>query len=209
MDLDDKCIEMIKAFIPRFRARIPMYHDLVTENIILRRRIEGIGIMDQDLCRRYGCTGPVVRGCGVAYDVRKSEPYSVYDRFDFDIPTQESACSAGRYHVRVAEMEQSLRIIEQALEQLPSAEGNYIMEKAPKPSMKPPAGEVYFAVEGGRGKVGVYAVSDGSKVPYRIKLRAPGFSNMSAFVEAATGTLLADAVAILGSLDLIIPELDR
>jgi NADH-quinone oxidoreductase subunit D len=186
-----------------------MYHDLVTENLILRRRIEGIGIIDQDMCRRYGCTGPVVRGAGVAYDVRKDEPYSIYDRFDFEIPTSDTCCSAGRYHVRLAEMEQSLRIIEQALEQLPSAEGKHIVDKAPKPSMKPPAGEAYFNVEGGRGKIGVYVVSDGGKVPYRVKLRAPGFSNLSAFAEAATGTLLADAVAILGSLDLIIPEIDR
>ena len=186
-----------------------MYHDLVTANIILRRRIEGIGVIDQDMCRRYGCTGPVLRGAGVPYDLRKDEPYSVYDRFDFEIPTQESACSAGRYLVRVAEMEQSLRIIEQALEQLPGAEGKHIVDKAPKPAMKPPAGEAYFAVEGARGKIGVYIASDGNKVPYRVKLRAPGFSNMNAFAEAATGTILADAVAILGSLDLIIPELDR
>jgi NADH-quinone oxidoreductase subunit D len=102
-----------------------------------------------------------------------------------------------------------MRIIEQALEQLPSAEGKHIMDKAPKPSMKPPAGEAYFNVEGGRGKIGIYVASDGSKVPYRVKLRAPGLSNLHAFVEAATGTLLADAVAILGSLDLIIPEIDR
>lgn len=209
MDMDDKCIELIKAFIPHFRERLPMYHDLVTGNFILRRRIEGIGIIDQDMCRRYGCTGPVLRGAGVPYDVRRAEPYSVYDRFDFEIPTQDTCCSAGRYHVRLAEMEQSLRIIEQALEQLPSAEGKYIMDKAPKPSMKPPVGEAYFCVEGGRGKIGVYIVSDGGKVPYRVKLRAPGLSNLNAFVEAATGTLIADAVAILGSLDLIIPEIDR
>jgi NADH-quinone oxidoreductase subunit D len=209
MDIDDKCVELIKEFIPHFRKRLPMYHDLVTANIILRRRIEGIGIVDQDMCRRYGCTGPVLRGAGVPYDVRKAEPYGIYDRFDFEIPTQDTSCSAGRYLVRLAEMEQSMRIIEQALEQLPSAEGKHIMDKAPKPSMKPPAGEAYFNVEGGRGKIGIYVASDGSKVPYRVKLRAPGLSNLHAFVEAATGTLLADAVAILGSLDLIIPEIDR
>ncbi|WP_419788296.1 NADH-quinone oxidoreductase subunit D [Pseudodesulfovibrio sp.] len=209
MDADDKCIQLIKEFIPHFRKRLPMYKDLVTDNLILRRRIEGIGIIDQDMCRRYGCTGPVLRGAGVPYDVRRAEPYSVYDRFDFDIPTSDTACSAGRYLVRLEEMEQSMRIVEQAIEMLPSAEGSYIVDKAPKPSMKPPAGEAYFCVEGGRGKIGVHVVSDGTKTPYRVKLRAPGFSNLSAFVESATGTLLADAVAILGSLDLIIPEIDR
>ncbi|WP_243546824.1 NADH-quinone oxidoreductase subunit D [Pseudodesulfovibrio tunisiensis] len=208
-DLDDECIRKIREFIPYFRSRLPMYKNLVTDNIILRKRIEGIGIIDRDMCTRYGCTGPVIRGAGVPYDLRRSEPYSVYDRFDFEVPTQDSACSAGRYLVRMSEMEQSLRIIEQALDMLPSAEGGHLMAKAPKPAMKPPAGEAFFAVEGGRGKVGVYVVSDGSKNPYRVKLRAPGYSNLHAFAEAAQGTILADAVAILGSLDLIIPEIDR
>jgi len=208
-DLDDRCIEMIKAFIPRFRSRLPMYKDLVTDNIILRKRVEDIGIIDRDMCRRYGCSGPVLRGAGEPYDLRRCEPYSIYDRFDFEIPTEKTACSAGRYLVRMAEMEQSLRIIEQAVEGLAHAEGGHIMPKAPKPSMKPPKGEAYFAVEGARGKVGVYAVSEGKKVPYRIKLRSPSYSNLHAFAEAAQGTLLADAVATLGSLDLIIPEIDR
>ena len=209
MDIDDKCIQMIREFIPYFRKRLPMYKALVTDNFILRKRIEGIGVIDEDMCRRYGCTGPVLRGAGVGYDVRKAEPYGVYDRFEFEIPTQESGCSAGRYLVRMAEFEQCLNIIEQALDQLGGAEGGRIMDKAPKPAMKPEPGEAYFAVEGARGKIGVYAVSSGDKVPYRVKLRAPGFSNLSAFAEASKGTILADAVAILGSLDLIIPEIDR
>jgi len=105
------------------------------------------------------------------------------------------------------EIEQSLNIVEQALEQLP--EGEHIIKKAPKPTWKAPAGEAYFSTEGARGKVGIHIVSDGSKIPYRIKLRAPGFSNLSLFAECAQGTMLADAVAILGSLDMVIPEIDR
>lgn len=208
-DLDEKFIEGAKAFIARFRQRLPMYKDLVTDNIILRKRIEGIGIIDRDMVMRYGCTGPVARGAGLPFDLRVTEPFGVYDRFDFKIPTQTSACSMGRYLVRMEEMEQSCRIIEQALEQLPGAEGPILAKGAPKPTAKMPEGEAYFAVEGGRGKVGVYVASDGSKTPYRIKLRAPGFSNLSCFAESSRGMLLADAVAALGSLDLIIPEIDR
>ncbi|MBN2141119.1 MAG: NADH-quinone oxidoreductase subunit D [Desulfovibrionaceae bacterium] len=206
-DIDDKFIEGLKAFIPYFRSRLPMYKDLVTDNIILRKRVEDIGPMPLDMCRRYGATGPVIRGSGLAYDIRRAEPYGIYDRFDFEIPTQDTCCCMGRYKVRLAEFEQSLRILEQAVDQIP--DGPIIMDKAPKPSWKPPKGEVYFAVEGARGKTSVYLVSDGTKSPYRVKLRAPGFSNLSLFAEAAQGTLLADAVAILGSLDLIIPEIDR
>lgn len=208
-DLDETFLEGTKAFIARFRERLPMYKDLVTDNIILRKRVEDIGIMDKDMVARYGATGPVARGAGLAYDLRVSEPFGVYDRFDFKVPTETTACSMGRYLVRMEEMEQSCRIIEQALEQLPGADGPHLVKGAPKPQAKMPAGEAYFAVEGGRGKVGVYVVSDGSKVPYRIKLRAPGFSNLSCFAEACRGMLLADAVAVLGSLDLIIPEIDR
>jgi NADH-quinone oxidoreductase subunit D len=113
----------------------------------------------------------------------------------------------GRYKVRMAEMEQSLRIIEQAVDALP--EGGHLIKGAPKVRWKAPAGETYFAVEGARGKIGVHLVSDGSNKPYRCKLRSPGFSNMSLFAEVARGILIADAVAIMGSLDLVIPEMDR
>lgn len=208
-DLDDKAISMIREFIPDFRKRLPMYKDLVTDNIILRKRIEGIGELSKDACIRYGCSGPVSRGSGFKYDVRRNEPYSIYDRFDFEIPTQESTCSAGRYLVRMEEMEQSLRILEQALDGLEKAEGKHIVDKAPKPNWKAPSGEAWFAVEGGRGKIGVHVVSEGKKTPYRVKLRSPSFSNLSAFAEMSKGVLIADAVAILGSLDLIIPEIDR
>jgi NADH-quinone oxidoreductase subunit D len=197
----------VRAFVPYMRNRLPMYSDLVTDNIILRQRLERIGVIPVETCRRYGATGPVLRGSGTAYDVRRAEPFSIYKTLDFEIPTDREGDSMGRYKVRMAEMEQSLRIIEQAVEQLP--EGPHLVKGAPKFRWKAPAGETYFAVEGARGKIGVHLLSDGSNRPYRCKLRSPGFSNMSLFSEIARGVLIADAVAILGSLDLVIPEIDR
>ena len=207
-DLDDVFIEGTRAFIKHFRERLPMYRGLVTDNVILRKRIEDIGIIDTEMCRKYGATGPVVRGAGMAYDLRRAEGYSVYPQLDFEVPTADTACCMGRYLVRMEEMEQSLRIIEQCLDQMP-AEGDILAKGAPKATAKLPEGESYFAVEGARGVIGVYLVSDGSKFPYRIKLRAPGMSNLHTFAEASLGVLIPDAVAILGSLDLIIPEIDR
>jgi len=206
-DLNAECIRLIQEFIPWFRSRLPMYKDLVSDNIILRKRIEDIGVIEPETCRRFGATGPVARGSGINYDVRRATPYSVYPKLDFEVPTSQRKCARGRYDVRMIEMEQSLRIIEQCLEQMP--EGEVLAKGAPKPSWKVPAGEAYFAVEGARGKIGAYVVSDGGKNIYRTKLRAPGFCNLSLFAEVSRGTILADAVAILGSLDLIIPEIDR
>lgn len=206
-DLSDEFLSGLKDFIPHLRSRLPMYKDLVTENIILRKRVEGVGDLPLDMARKYGATGPVLRGSGKAYDVRRSEPYSIYSRFDFEIPTDDSTDALGRYNVRMAEIEQSLRILEQAVATIPA--GEYLAKGAPKPKWKAPAGETYFAVEGARGKIGVHLVSDGGGSPYRVKLRAPGFSNLSLFGEMSRGTLLADAVAILGSLDMVIPEIDR
>ncbi|WP_291321982.1 NADH-quinone oxidoreductase subunit D [Desulfonatronospira sp.] len=205
-DIDDKFIEDTRTECARLKDRAKMFKDLVTDNFILRKRMEEIGEIPIDTCRRYGATGPVLRGSGQPYDVRRAEPYSIYDRFDFKIPAYDTCDSMGRYLVRMDEIQESIKIIEQALDTLP--EGDYILPKAPK-RPKPPAGDVYFAVEGARGKIGIHLVSDGGKSPYRLKLRAPGFSNLSLFSEVAQGTLIADAVAILASLDLVIPEIDR
>ncbi len=206
-DLPDAFLEQVRAFVPHLRGRLPMYQALVTDNTIMRHRCEQVGDLPLSMCRRYGATGPVVRGSGLAYDVRKTEPYGVYPRLDFQIPVENSCDAMGRYLVRMAEMEQSLNILEQAVEAIPA--GDVLIKGAPKPRWKAPAGESYFAVEGARGKIGVQLVSDGSATPYRCKLRAPGFSNLSLFAELAQGTLLSDAVSILGSLDLVIPEIDR
>ncbi|EFI33895.1 NADH dehydrogenase (quinone) [Desulfonatronospira thiodismutans ASO3-1] len=205
-DIDDKFIEATRAECARLKDRAKMFKDLVTDNFILRKRMEEVGEIPIDTCRKYGATGPVLRGSGQAYDVRRAEPYSIYNRFDFNIPTYDTCDSMGRYLVRMDEIQESIKIIEQALDTLP--EGDYILPKAPK-RPKPPAGDVYFALEGARGKIGMHLVSDGGKSPYRLKLRAPGFSNLSLFSEVAQGTLISDAIAILASLDLVIPEIDR
>nr|WP_235956812.1 NADH-quinone oxidoreductase subunit D [Fundidesulfovibrio magnetotacticus] len=195
------------AFLDRMPERLEMYRQLVSGNVILRGRLEDVGVIDRMMARRYGATGPVLRGSGVAYDVRRAEPYGAYPLFDFPVPTREEGDSMARYLVRMDEIEASLAIIRQALDGLP--EGHHLHPDAPRGKWKPPAGESYFAVEGARGKIGVYLASDGSEIPYRVKLRSPSFSNLSLFPELARGTLLSDAVAILGSLDLVIPEIDR
>jgi NADH-quinone oxidoreductase subunit D len=205
-DLDAQFIDRAGRFVTDFRKRLPMYRDLVTGNMILRGRCEDVGVLPVEMARRYGATGPVLRGSGVPYDVRRAEPYSVYGQLDFDIPTGRNGDAMDRYEVRMAEMAESLKIVEQALARLPA--GDHVNRDLPERIM-PPRGEVYHAVEGARGKIGVYLVSDGSLRPYRVKLRAPGFSNLSLFAELARGTLLADAVSIMGSLDLVIPEIDR
>jgi len=196
-----RCLEFTKYL----RTRLPMYKDLVTDNVILRGRCEGIGDLPVDIARRYGATGPVLRGSGIATDTRKAEPYGGYDRYEFRIPVYTECDAMARYMVRLDELETSCDIIDQAVASLP--EGPF-QAKVGK-TLKPPKGEACFAVEGARGKILVTVRSDGGPKPYRVKLRAPGFSNMSLFCELARGTLLADAVSILGSLDLVIPEIDR
>jgi NADH-quinone oxidoreductase subunit D len=200
-DFCQRCIEFVK----RLRSRLPMYRDLVTDNVILRGRCEGVGELSVDVARRYGATGPVLRGSGIASDVRRSEPYGVYDRFEFQIPTYPEGDAMARYRVRLDELETSCDIIEQAVSNLPDGPVSAKIARV----FKPPKGEACMAVEGARGKILVHVRSDGGPKPYRVKLRAPGFSNLSLFGELARGTMLPDAVSILGSLDLVIPEIDR
>ncbi|WP_243360256.1 NADH-quinone oxidoreductase subunit D [Fundidesulfovibrio terrae] len=205
-DIDENFAAGARAFVARMRERMPMYHALVTKNIILMKRLTDIGFVPAEMCRKYGATGPVARGAGINFDVRKHEPYSIYPRFDFDIPVYPQGDSMARYMVRMDEIEQSLRIIEQALDQMP--EGPVMHPKVPK-SLKPPKGDFYHAVETARGSFGIRAVSDGSNSAYRLKMRTPSYSNLIVFGEACRGMLLPDALALLGSLDLVIPEIDR
>lgn len=205
-DVDAAFVDGTRAFVKHMWPRLKMYHGLVTENIILRKRLEGIGVITAELCRKYGATGPVLRGSGVACDVRKLEPYSVYNEFEFDVPHFVEGDCMARYKVRLEEIAQSLRIIEQATAKLPT--GPVMAEKVPR-VVKPPPGDYYFAVEAARGRFAIRLVSDGSEIPYRLKLRTPSFSNLALFGEAARGLLLQDALALLGSLDLVIPDVDR
>jgi NADH-quinone oxidoreductase subunit D len=154
-------------------------------------------------------TGPLLRGSGIPYDVRRAEPYGVYDRFDFDIPVGSVGDVYDRYLVRVAEMRQSYRILQQALEQFPDATGGHINSKVKQQSLKPPVGDAYARVETPKGELGFYLVSDGSGNAYRYKIRAPSFINLSALSDMCRGHKVADVVVILGSIDIVMGEVDR
>ena len=204
-DVDDDFIRGTREFLELMRPRLKLYRELVTDNIILRKRLVDIGPISSEMCRKYGATGPVVRGSGVPYDVRRMEPYSVYPALDFEVPVHPEGDCMARYLVRMEEMGQSLRIIEQALDRLP--EGPFLA-KAPK-TVKLPAGDYCYAVEAARGRFAIRVISDGKDIPYRVRLRAPSFSNLSLFEEASAGMMLPDALAVMGSLDLVIPDIDR
>jgi NADH-quinone oxidoreductase subunit D len=205
-DVDDTFIEKTKSFIKRMRERFSMYDKLITGNVIFVNRAKGTGILEQSEVAKYGCTGPFVRSTGIPYDIRKAEPYAVYDQVDFEVPVGTTGDNMDRYHVRMVEMEMSLRIIEQAITKLPA--GPFKAEKVPK-KLKPPKGDIYYTVESSRGETGVYIVSDESDTPYRMRWRVPSFSNLMTFPALAEGTLIADAIATLGSYDIVVPEIDR
>jgi len=205
-DVDDVFIEQTLAFLERMRRQAPMYHALVHENVIFKNRCDGVGVISSEVALAYGVTGPVLRASGVGYDVRKAEPYGGYERYEFDVPTREAGDCLARFEVRVAEMEQSCRIIEQAIGMLET--GPFKPAKLIK-KLKPPAGEYYFAVEAARGSFGMYFVSDGKDVPSKIKLRTPSFSALSSMPTVLKGTMVADTIAILGSIDVVLPEIDR
>jgi NADH-quinone oxidoreductase subunit D len=205
-DVDETFIAGTKAFIERMRSRFSLYEKLVTDNVIFINRTRCIGVIMKERARKYAVSGPVLRGAGTAMDMRKAEPYAAYGEMDFDIPVGMRGDALDIYHVRIREMENALKIIEQALVRLP--EGPIMTEKVPK-KLKPPKGDLYHTVETPRGELGIYIVSDESDTPYRMKWRVPSFSNLMIFPELAKGCLLADAVAILGNLDLVIPEIDR
>jgi NADH-quinone oxidoreductase subunit D len=205
-DVDEAFLKGTREFVRHMRPRLKMYRDLVTNNIILCKRLIGIGPISQEMCRKYGATGPVMRGSGISYDVRKVELYSAYPEFDFEVPTFSEGDSMARYLVRMEEMAQSLRIIEQALDNLPM--GPVMAEKVPR-VLKLAAGDYCFATEAARGRFAIRLVSDTKEIPYRLKLRTPSLSNLSLFEEASRGMLLPDALAFMGSLDLVIPDIDR
>jgi len=205
-DVDENFIEGTKRFIKRMRERLVMYEKFVTKNVIFINRVTGIGILKPEVARKYGCTGPTIRGSGIPYDIRKVEPYAAYNRIDFRIPKGDTGDCMDRYLVRIAEMEICLNIIEEGIKNLPS--GPYKTDKVPK-KLKPPQGDLFHAVESSRGEAGVYIVSDGSDVPYRMRWRVPSYSNLMTFPYLSQGLLIADAIAVLGSYDIVVPEIDR
>lgn len=204
-DLPQGFIEKAQSFISYCRPRIKEYEDLLTENVIFLNRTKGIGILSPEMAINYGVTGPNLRATGIKWDLRKNEPYSIYHKFNFNIPTEKTGDCWDRYKVRIEEMRESLKIIEQAIETIPAGD---IIAKVPR-IIRPPVGELYYRTESPRGEIGFYIISDGTPKPYRMKVRSACFSNLSVLPELAKGWKVADIVAIGGSLDMVMGELDR
>jgi NADH-quinone oxidoreductase subunit D len=194
-----------KEFIKYFRKKLPEYDTLLTGNVIFQERTKNIGILSREDAISYGVTGPNARASGFSCDLRKWHPYSAYDKVDFKEILYTEGDTFHRYKARMDEMWESMRIIEQLIDNIP--EGDYSAKM--KPVIKLPVGEYFQRVETVRGELGVYIVSDGNKTPYRMKFRTPNFSNLFIMNKITAGLKIADLVAISGSLDLIIPDIDR
>jgi NADH-quinone oxidoreductase subunit D len=223
-------LRRVEKFVKAFPGHLKEYEDLLTKNPIWLRRTVGIGKLTADEAIAWGLSGPSLRGSGVDWDIRKNQPYSSYDKFDFKVPTRPEGDVYARYLVRLEEMRQSLRIVQQAMEGLPEGP---VKANAPhivlpdRESMKtsiealiyhfkivtegfhPPIGEVYQAIESPRGELGFYMVSDGSPKPFRCHVRAPSFANLQALPKMIEGRLIADVVACIGTIDIILGEVDR
>jgi len=229
-DITPEFVKGVRNFIKWFPEAVDGYNTLLRDNIIWRNRTMGVGTISPEEAINYGMTGPCLRGSGVGYDVRKSCPYSSYDDFDFKIPVGENGDVYDRYLVRMEEFKQSLNIIEQAIENIPEGhiktenpwvsnpEFDEVTEdisalirrfKIQSEGPKAPEGNVYHSVEGSKGELGFFIVGDGSEKPYRMKIRSPCFLLTSALPRLLKGHMLADAIAIIGSLDIVLGEIDK
>jgi NADH-quinone oxidoreductase subunit D len=225
-------LDFIEDFSERFPACVDEYETLLTDNRIWKQRTVDIGVVSPERALQLGLTGPMLRGSGIAWDLRKKQPYEVYDRMDFDIPVGANGDCYDRYLVRMEEMRQANRIIKQCVDWLRTNSGPVMIEDhkiAPpgREEMKQdmealihhfklftegfclPEGEAYAALEHPKGEFGVYLISDGANKPYRVKIRAPGFAHLSSMDEMARGHMLADVVAIIGTQDIVFGEIDR
>ncbi len=232
LNREGSMLDFIEDFTKQFPARIDEYETLLTDNRIWKQRTVGIGVVSPERALQLGFTGPMLRGSGIAWDLRKKQPYEVYSLMDFDIPIGTNGDCYDRYLVRIEEMRQANRIIQQCVTWLKNNSGPVILENhkvAPpnRVTMKEdmeslihhfklftegyvvPAGQVYAAVEHPKGEFGVYLISDGSNKPYRLKVRAPGFPHLSSMDEMSKGHMLADVVAIIGTQDIVFGEIDR
>ncbi len=204
-DLHPNFHRRVKEFITHFKNKLPEYDELVTDNIIFKNRTQGVGIISGEDAISYGCTGPTARGSGISSDIRKLYPYELYNQLKFEEIIENGNDCYSRYMVRLKEMKESLSIVEQLIDVIP--EGDF--QAKTKAVLKLPKGEFYSRVETARGEFGVYIVSEGGTTPYRIKFRSPGFSNLSALDHMCRGQKIGDMIAIMGSLDLVIPDIDR
>ncbi len=204
-DLYEGFEQDVKAFCEMMPPKVDEYEELLTGNRIWVGRLKGTGVLNAEDCKAYGVTGPMLRAAGVKWDLRKAQPYSGYEKYEFEIPTGVNGDVYDRYLVRMEEMRQAVRIIRQAVEGIPEGP---IMGKVPK-VIKPPVGEAYVSIEAPKGELGFYIVSDGGLQPYRLRVRPPSFVNLQSLDRMARGSLVADLVAIIGSTDIVLGEVDR
>lgn len=204
-DAPEGWVEKVKEFVPYMREQLKGYHNLVTGNEIFLNRVKGVGRYTKEQAIQYSLSGVNLRCTGVKWDLRKDEPYSIYDRFEFEVPVQEGGDAWARYQLRMAEIEESLKIIEQAAAQFP--EEGEIMAKVPR-IIKAPPGETYVRIESPRGEIGCYIYSDGKKEPYRLKFRRPSFYNLQILPELLKGESLSNLIAIMGAIDIVLGEVD-
>ena len=209
-DLSPKFIQRTQEFLDYFETQIFEYNELLTGNKIFIERTADVGVMPADVGMNFGVTGPSLRGSGVDYDLRKTEPYSIYNKFDFNVPVGEGKMGTvgdcwDRYWVRMVEMEESIKIIRQAMASLPDGDVHAAMPK----KIRPTKGNVYSRYESARGDVGIYIQSNGKNIPLRLKMRSPAFCNLSVLGEIGEGWMISDVITILGSLDIVLGEIDR
>ena len=204
-DLPDEFIPSLKKVLGDLQDRLGDFDTLVTGNEIFQGRTKDIGVISAGKALNYGITGPNLRATGINFDLRKKTPYSIYDRFDFDIPVLKTGDSFARYYIRILEIYQSIRIIEQAVKSIPEGP---ISAKVPR-IIKPPQGEIYQQIEGAKGVLGYYLVSDGTTKPYRLHVHAPSFVNIGIIPEISKGLTLQDFISFIASLDFVLGEIDR
>jgi NADH-quinone oxidoreductase subunit D len=211
-DPSDEWFEKVEQFLDDFLQRIEEYHELLTYNQIFVKRTADVGVLPPDVAKAEGVTGPVLRASGVKFDTRKHDTYSIYDRFDFEVPTGTDEYGTlgdcwDRYYVRIREMEESVKIIRQALDEIP--EDGEVVGNTGQKTVSPEPGEAYLRTESARGELGFHIRSDGSKSPARVKARSPAFSNLAAVNTIAPGSMISDLVVMIASIDPVFGEVDR
>jgi NADH-quinone oxidoreductase subunit D len=204
-DAPEGWIEKVRDFVPYMREELAGYHDLVTGNEIFLNRVKGIGYYSKEEALNYSLSGANLRCTGTSWDLRKDEPYSIYDRFEFDVPVFHTGDAWARYQCRMQEIEESLKILEQAVEQFP--EEGPVMAKVPR-IIKPPKGEAFVRIESPRGEIGCYIASEGKKEPYRLKFRRPSFYNLQILPKLLVGENISNLITILGGIDIVLGEVD-
>ena len=207
-DLPEGWLDKLEAFVQDFPSKVDEYENLLTNNRIWRTRTIGIGVLEPDVAVDFGITGPPLRGSGIQWDIRRQFPYEVYDKLQFDVPVGKNGDTYDRYLVRMEEMRQSQRILQQCIAWLRANPEGEVRAKVPR-VIKPPVGEAYFSIEAPKGELGFSVISNGQGKPYRLKVRPTSFVNLQALRHMSKGLLVADLVAIIGTLDIVLGEIDR